>query len=147
MSFWLEYYRDKIKLDYNSGYGSGCGVGLKLRSAGTQLQQGNPVNAGEMLYEAGTRMYDFAEECLTRWSHQRYYVIDWLDECNEIIDGMGEAPALTMRAILDEMFTASNEELMQFVALVDAYRQSLWNKPFDANYWAAVARGFEQWEF
>ncbi|GAI72283.1 unnamed protein product [marine sediment metagenome] len=54
---------------------------------------------------------------------------------------------VTMRAILDEMFTASDYELMQFIALVDAYRQSLWNKPFDANYWAAVARGFEQWEF
>ena len=54
---------------------------------------------------------------------------------------------LTMRAILDEMFTADNEELMQFIALVDAYRQSLWNKPFDVDYWAAVARGFEQWEF
>lgn len=54
---------------------------------------------------------------------------------------------VTMRSILDVMFTASNEELKQFIALVDAYRQSLWNKPFDVNYWAAVARGFEQWEF
>jgi len=53
---------------------------------------------------------------------------------------------LTMRAILDEMFTASNKELLQFIALVDAYRQSHWNKPFNIEYWAAVARGFEIWE-
>ena len=59
------------------------------------------------------------------------------------IESAGE---VTMRAILDEMFSASNEELLQFIALVDAYRQSLWNKPFDAEYWAAVARGFEKWE-
>ncbi len=62
---------------------------------------------------------------------------------------IAEAPdaGITMRMILDEMFTADNEELKQFIALVDAYRQSLWNKPFDVNYWAAVARGFEVWEF
>ncbi|GAI67845.1 unnamed protein product [marine sediment metagenome] len=60
---------------------------------------------------------------------------------------IAEAPdaGITMRMILDEMFTADNEELKEFIGLVDAYRQSLWNKPFDMEFWAATARGFEIW--
>lgn len=52
---------------------------------------------------------------------------------------------LTMTKLINCMFTASFEELRSFVGLVDAYRQSLWNKPFDVELWAAIARGFEQW--
>jgi len=63
---------------------------------------------------------------------------------DERIEGAGGD--VTMRSILDAMFTADGYELMQFVGLVDAYRQSIWNKPFDADLWAAYARGFEGWE-
>ncbi|GAH29755.1 unnamed protein product, partial [marine sediment metagenome] len=32
-----------------------------------------------------------------------------------------------------------------FVGLVDAYRQSIWNRPFNKDFFAALARGFMEW--
>jgi len=51
--------------------------------------------------------------------------------------------AVTMDSLLSVMVTATDSELMNFIGLVDAYRQSLWNKEFNAEYFAALARGFE----
>ena len=48
-----------------------------------------------------------------------------------------------MGILLGEMLTADPDELRFFIGLVDAYRQSLWNKPFNAEYFAAIAKGFE----
>ncbi len=56
-----------------------------------------------------------------------------------------ESEALTMDSLLSTMLTATPEQLQYFVGLVDAYRQSLWNRPFNAEFYAALARGFEQW--
>lgn len=52
------------------------------------------------------------------------------------------AEDLTMDAILSVMITASEAEYRTFIGLVDAYRVGLWNKPFNAEYFAALARGF-----
>jgi len=49
---------------------------------------------------------------------------------------------VTMESLLSIMAAATDSELMNFIGLVDAYRQSLWNKPFNAEYFAALARGF-----
>lgn len=57
-----------------------------------------------------------------------------------------EVPAIDMDTLLSTMLTASPEQTMSFVGLVDAYRQSVWNRPFNQEYFAALARGFEQWE-
>ena len=56
-----------------------------------------------------------------------------------------EAPELTMGDILSTMLSAAPDEVEYFVGLVDAYRQSIWNKPFNQEFFAALARGFEQW--
>jgi len=55
-----------------------------------------------------------------------------------------EAPEydLTMMEILSTMYTAHPDEVQFFVALVDAYRQSIWNRPFPKVYYADLARGF-----
>lgn len=50
---------------------------------------------------------------------------------------------LTMDDILSVMVTAEPEQVNYFVGLVDAYRQSIWNKPFNEEFFAALARGFE----
>lgn len=57
---------------------------------------------------------------------------------------MEEPPAaeVTMDAILSAMITASLDEYTEFVGLIDAYRVGLWNRPFNAEYYAALARGF-----
>ena len=58
-----------------------------------------------------------------------------------------EAPefTLTMEAILNTMLTADPYQVEYFVGLVDAYRQSIWNKPFNSEFFAALARGFMEW--
>jgi len=49
---------------------------------------------------------------------------------------------VTMDTILSAMITADFDELQQFIGIVDAYRVSLWNEPFNAEFYAALARGF-----
>lgn len=50
--------------------------------------------------------------------------------------------ALDMSAILNAMLAAEPDEVNYFIGLVDAYRQSIWVKPFNQEYFAALARGF-----
>lgn len=65
----------------------------------------------------------------------RFYTID-------------EAPDfdLTMDDLINAMLLADPYQVEYFVGLVDAYRQSIWNRPFNQEFFAALARGFEQWE-
>ena len=58
---------------------------------------------------------------------------------DEYADGNGE---VTMDAILTAMITADFEQLQKFVGIEDAYRVSLWNEPFNSEFYAALARGF-----
>ena len=53
--------------------------------------------------------------------------------------------APTMQQIINAMFTAKPAQISSFVGLTDAYKQSIWNAPFNAEMWAAIARGFQQW--
>jgi len=48
----------------------------------------------------------------------------------------------TMDLLLSTMVGATPEQVMYFIGLADAYRQSIWNKPFNVEYFAALARGF-----
>ena len=66
-----------------------------------------------------------------------YAPLDWIDD--NWPDGDAE---VTMDAILSAMITADFAQLQTFVGLVDAYRVALWNEPFNAEYYAALARGF-----
>lgn len=52
---------------------------------------------------------------------------------------------LDMDSLLNVMLEADPKQVEYFVGLVDAYRQSIWNKPFNSEFFAALARGFEQW--
>lgn len=53
-----------------------------------------------------------------------------------------EKAEVDMDGILNAMLAAEFEELQKFIGIVDAYRMSLWNKPFNAEFYAALARGF-----
>jgi len=58
----------------------------------------------------------------------------------------GAGADLTMDGLLSTMLTADPAQVEYFVGLVDAYRQSIWNRPFNQEFFAALSRGFEQWE-
>jgi len=51
---------------------------------------------------------------------------------------------VTMDAVLSAMITADFDELQKFIGIVDAYRVSLWNKPFNVDFYAALTRGFSE---
>jgi len=51
----------------------------------------------------------------------------------------------SMDLLLSTMLQANPKQVQYFVGLVDAYRQSIWNQPFNEEFFAALARGFEQW--
>lgn len=55
-----------------------------------------------------------------------------------------EAPPteVSMDAILSAMISSDFDDLQKFIGLIDAYRVALWNKPFNADFYAALARGF-----
>ena len=53
-----------------------------------------------------------------------------------------ETATVDMDGILSAMLTAKLEQIEYFIGLVDAYRVSLWNRPFNAEFYAALARGF-----
>ena len=57
----------------------------------------------------------------------------------------GIPPSITMDDILNAMLSSSFDNLQQFIGIVDAYRVALWNAPFNADFYAALARGFQQW--
>jgi len=142
--YWLEYYEPRIKINYNAAYGSGCGVGQKLRAAGVAAGDESWGNLQINLDSAGDKMYDFAAECLTRIGHQNYNLSQWLVKANDYLDAMGEPEPFTMDTLINAMLTATPEQITYFIGLVDAYRLTIWNEPFNAEFYAAIARGFER---
>ncbi len=56
-----------------------------------------------------------------------------------------DVPAITMQSILDAMVTANPDQTMYFVGLLDAFKQSVWNRPYNKEFFAALARGFMEW--
>lgn len=69
---------------------------------------------------------------------QSYYYESWY--------WASQGGAITMDDILTTMLGANPNQVTNFVGLVDAYRQSIWNQPFNAEYYAALARGFMVWQ-
>lgn len=50
-----------------------------------------------------------------------------------------------MDMILTAMLSAKFAQLEKFIGLIDAYRLAIWNAPFNAEFYASLARGFQKW--
>lgn len=53
---------------------------------------------------------------------------------------------IDMQDIINAMLVANPDQVKFFIGIVDAYKQSVWNQPFDKELFAALGRGFMQWE-
>ena len=84
-----------------------------------------------------TLQEDFADDNLSVRSN----LIDALEYIND--NSAFEVEEFEMEMLLSAMVTATPYELKYFIGLVDAYRQSVWNKPFNQEFFAALARSFE----
>jgi hypothetical protein len=70
-----------------------------------------------------------------------------IQKCNALqtqVDAMSGGD-VDMDSILSAMISASFAQLQKFIGLVDAYRMAIWNAPFNAEFYASLARGFQQW--
>jgi len=114
----------------------------QLTFAGDYIGAQNWPDAEQALDNAGGYVINISGHFSGYPTGIRFY----LKEALELIKaGLDEPYKLTMADILSVMVSATSDELENFIGLVDAYRQSLWNKPFNAEFFAALARGFEQW--
>lgn len=48
----------------------------------------------------------------------------------------------SMDDILTAMLTATYDQLTKFIGIEDAYRSAIWDQPFNAEFYAALANGF-----
>jgi hypothetical protein len=69
-------------------------------------------------------MYDYCVPTVVRWMDENW------------------AAAPDMDDIVNAMLKAEYSQLQQFIGIEDAYRVALWNKPFNSEFYAALARGF-----
>lgn len=104
------------------------------------LNLGNHAFAIQYLIEAVEDNTFGVWNCLVRnTSYSPPYAVPYF--FTNYVDG-----DVDMTAILDAMLEANEEQVKYFVAMNDAYRQSIWNKPFDNEYFASLARLFARWE-
>ena len=102
---------------------------------------GNPNAAAKC-----TDLADSIGSVRTSWGLTGYnfrnYLIWSLLEINNLIDATG---GVDMNSILNAMLKADFTQLQKFIGIIDAYRVALWNAPFNAEFYAALARGFVKW--
>lgn len=87
------------------------------------------------------------------WTFQAYpYFINADPKQSPIVESIywasqeGGAEDFTMASIIMAMYGATKQEFTDFIGIEDAYRQALWNMPFNRDYFAELARGFVEWE-
>lgn len=113
-----------------------------LNSAGTWLKAHNYVNAGQALNDGSGKALDMGKGLATYYATDEFYICDAFEW---IGNNLPETSEFDMAVLLSTMLAATPYQLEYFIGLVDAYRQSLWNKPFNAEFFGALAKGFEQW--
>jgi len=116
----------------------------RLYYLGDNILAENWAGAKSECYQLGD---DFGTYVTTALCHSSgikgkvYAPLHWIDD-NWPSNGNGE---VTMDAMLTAMIGAEFDELQKFVGLVDAYRVAIWNAPFNADFYGALARGFATW--
>lgn len=74
------------------------------------------------------------------WGDYNYLVPEMFHRCDPT-----EQAEFDMSALLSAMLTADPDEIQQFVGITDAYMQSIWNRPYSREFFAALGRGFMEW--
>lgn len=121
-------------------------LAVNLQAAGSNLDMAGGfstwASARYYIRQAGINIYNastyIGSGVNSLYSYQPY-LWTWVD--NNWTTG-GE---VTMDAIIEAMLKSSFNELQSFIGIVDAYRVALWNAPFNADFYAALARGFQKW--
>lgn len=116
-----------------------------LTIAANHLVNDDAVSAGNAMLGAIAWM-EFALEDLDNgvegYRYKEYRTLSWI---NNMWPSDGEEYELTMEKIIFQMLLADPPEVMMFVGIADAYRQSIWNREFDENLYGTLAKAFALW--
>lgn len=134
----LTGYINDWRGDYIGISGNLWSMGSYLINAATALKLEFFEQAAYNLDAAG----DSAHVASQLFSGGASNVYDDMYSAMHWIDGNMDGGDVTMAAMLNAMLGASPYELTYFIGLVDAYRSAIWEKPFNAEFFAALARGF-----
>lgn len=132
----LAWYR------YNAAYSSGTSLHNALDLAGGYIYDNDYQRCGLSLISAADKALNFREYMTTRYASQVYYMLDALQWISDNWPSVPEPLEVTMSDIIYAMLRADVDDIEYFVGLVDAFRQVMWNKPFNQEFFAAIARGF-----
>ena len=94
----------------------------------------------------GWRISQFGSELMEDWWPAFSFAEKWYDALKWINTNWPTTSAVTMDDIINAMLTADPSQVDYFIGLVDAYRVAIWDKPFNEEFYMALAEGFKQWE-
>jgi len=143
MAHFLDDVVSDIFTYYEAAYNNLNDVALELWWAGQELRFGVAKNkpAGLRLQNASGYLYDFI------WNAYRSGGLHYsIHQAFELVrDNWPEdpSPPFNMGLLLSTMLEAEPSQIQGFVGITDAYRQSIWNKPFHKEFFAALAGGVE----
>jgi len=101
----------------------------------------NAKKACQHLVDACQDLYDTGQKLLTyKAGEVPAFTVLWMMKNTQ-----ESAGGISMDDILNEMLSASFNQLQKFIGIEDAYRVALWNAPFNAEFYSALARGFQKW--
>lgn len=116
-----------------------------LQSAGDNIAVLNWSGAANSLYAAHNQL-EYAAGYMGYNPGSWNGLDDNFDSIFSLIDDNWPSDgAVTMDAIVSAMLGANESQYTYFVGLIDAYRSALWDAPFNAEFYAALARGFKLW--
>lgn len=109
--------------------------------AGQLSDEGNPGSA-QGVYNVCVHMLNIRDYIGTGsdcYKYTEHATLNWIN------DNWPSGVDVTMDAILNAMLKSDFDQLQKFIGIADAYRVAIWNAPFNADFYAALARGFQQW--
>jgi len=132
----------QIKDDYGDAWTELDDLEIFLTNGYIEWVENRDHNAINYLYAVVARLRDSLYEVVGKGYplSSQYAVPEFLED-HTISEG-----GVDMPGILAAMMQSSNDEYKQFIGIVDAYRMALWNQPFNVEFYAALARGFANWE-
>ena len=102
--------------------------------------EGNP-NSGNEAYSLSLKFNAIRAKWGGGTSTVPGRLLQILDYLNDNIGGNG----ITMDDILNEMMSATPEQITKFMGITQAYKVAVWDAPFNEEFYAALARGFKVW--
>lgn len=135
-----------------AGYSDGLQASVAMNNARNHITQAGIYIGAQDWANAQSEMSDAAND----FGYFNKYMLqddvfyksllrDWKDALEWINDNWSAGGGATMDDILTAMTGASFNQLQKFIGLVDAYRVAVWNAPFNAEFYGALARGFQKW--